>query len=111
MAGFVALRNDVHSLWVNDLIGEGSAPIGGEIVTSALAAASPPADRFGDVTANNPHVRFHDLKEAGWTMVDIGRAAVDVSMRAVEDRTLADAPSRTIAKFVSPPGSRSLRPA
>lgn len=107
----LVLSGDVHSFWINDLIGEGGAPIGGEIVTSALAAASPPAGRFGDVAANNPHVRYHDLTEAGWTMVDIGRAAIDVTMRAIDDRTLADASSRTIARFASPLDSRSLRPA
>lgn len=105
----VVLSGDVHSFWINDLTSEGSAPIGGEIVTSALAAASPPAGRFGNVAANNPHVRFHDLKESGWTMVDIGHAAVDVTMRAIDDRTLADAPSRTIARFVSPLDSRHFR--
>lgn len=102
------LSGDIHSFWVNDLNDEAGNIVAGEIVTSALGASSPPPDRFGDVDANNPHIRFHDLQHAGWTRIDIDRAKTRVALRAITDRKLAEAPCRTISTFVAEEGHRGM---
>ncbi|MEG8038660.1 alkaline phosphatase D family protein [Sphingomonas sp. LR60] len=102
------LSGDIHSFWVNDLNDEAGNIVAGEIVTSALGASSPPPDRFGDVDANNPHIRFHDLQHAGWTRIDINRTKTCVALRAITDRKLAEAPCRTISTFVTEAGHRGM---
>jgi alkaline phosphatase D len=104
----IVLSGDVHSFWVNDLNDPRGKPVGSEIVTSALGAASPPAGRFGDVTAHNSHVRHSDVTRAGYVLLDIDRADLRADMRVIADRTSADSPVTSSCKFVSPLGRRRL---
>lgn len=79
------LSGDVHSFWWNDLHQtEGKPPVATEIVTSALAAQSPPAGRFGDVRANNPHIRFHDLNHSGYVRIEVGPKRLRTQFRALD---------------------------
>jgi alkaline phosphatase D len=102
----VVLSGDVHSFWVNDLNDSDGTPVGSEIVTSALGAASPPIGRFGDVARNNPHVRFHDVQHAGWVRIDVDHQLLRADMRVISDRTVASSEVRTAERFVSEAGSR-----
>ena len=95
----VMLSGDVHSFWVNDLNDAAGKAVGTEIVTSALAAASPPPGRFGDVKANNPHIRFSDVDHAGYVLIDITASAMTADFRAISDRTKIDAPVSSVARF------------
>jgi alkaline phosphatase D len=104
----VVLSGDVHSFWVNDLNGPGGVPIGSEIVTSALGAASPPAGRFGEVERNNPHIRFHDVEHAGWVRLDIDRSTVRADMRMIADRIHADSVVRSGGTFMTRSGSQRM---
>lgn len=102
----LVLSGDVHSFWVNDLDDPDGAAIGSEIVTSALGAASPPAGRFGDVERNNPHVRFHDIEQAGWVKLDIDHSALHADMRMIADRADAGSVVRSLGTFTTQSGSR-----
>jgi alkaline phosphatase D len=104
----IVLSGDVHSFWANDLRGPSGEALGGEIVTSALAAASPPPGRFGDVARNNPHVRFYDTDHAGWVRIDIDRKTMQADMRMIADRTAADSIVRSAATFAMSRDSRRL---
>ncbi|WP_158266237.1 alkaline phosphatase D family protein [Allosphingosinicella deserti] len=104
----VVLSGDVHSFWVSDVRDRAGRPVASEIVTSALAAASPPAGRFGDARANNPHIRFSDVEQAGYALLDIGRRALTADLRIVEDRRRADSRVRSIARFGMAQGSKRL---
>jgi alkaline phosphatase D len=104
----IVLSGDVHSFWANDLMTDDGKIIGSELVTSALAAASPPIGRFGEVTRNNPHIRFHDVQHAGWTRVDIGRDFVRADMRMIFDGLDRDSAVRSGATFIIPDGSRRI---
>ena len=95
----IVLSGDVHSFWVNDLNDVAGKRIGAEIVTSALGAASPPPGRFGDVHANNPHVRFSEVEHAGYIMLDIDRETLTADLRMIDDRRLVDSPVRSAATF------------
>lgn len=108
VTGPVVLSGDVHSFWANDLKSPDGRAIGSEIVTSALAAASPPAGRFGDVARNNPHVRFHDVRHAGWTKLDIDRSAIRVDMRMIANRAQDDGFAISGKSFVIPAGARIM---
>jgi alkaline phosphatase D len=104
----LVLSGDVHSFWVNDLNDSGGRPVAGEIVTSALAAASPPKGRFGDALANNGHIRFSDVEQAGYVLIDIGQTQLTADLRAIRDRQSADSPVASIAMFGMACGSRRL---
>ncbi len=108
VANPVILSGDVHSFWVNDLQADDGKPVGSEIVTSALGAASPPAGRFGDVSRNNPHIRFHDLRHAGWVKIDIGRSVLRAELRGMEDRSNADGGVKILGSFVMDAGVRKI---
>lgn len=81
----VVLSGDVHSFWVNDLRRSGTS-VATEIVTSALAAQSPPPGRFGDVLANNPHIGFSDVTNTGYALLDLDRDRLRTQLRAVNAR-------------------------
>jgi alkaline phosphatase D len=104
----IVLSGDVHSFWVNDLDGPSGSAIGTEIVTSALAAASPPVGRFGDIDRNNPHVRFYDVEQAGWAKLDFDRQKLSVDMRMIVDRVDAGSAIRSLGKFTTQSGSRRM---
>jgi alkaline phosphatase D len=104
----VVLSGDVHSFWVNDLEGPGGGSIGSEIVTSALAAASPPAGRFGEVRANNPHIRHSDVDHAGYVLLDIGRSGMAADLRVIADRTSATSAVTSSRRFHMEAGARRL---
>lgn len=95
----VVLSGDVHSFWLNGLKDAAGQAVGTEIVTSALAAASPPPGRFGDVGANNPHVRFSDVDHAGYVLIDISSTALIADFRAISDRTTVDSRVSSVVRF------------
>jgi alkaline phosphatase D len=81
----VILSGDIHSFWLNDLHGaDDKQPVATEIVTSALAAQSPPAGRFGDVRANNPHIRFSDVQHSGYVRIEIESTRLTAQFRALD---------------------------
>jgi alkaline phosphatase D len=104
----VILSGDVHSFWVNDLDDADGGHVGSEIVTSALGASSPPAGRFGDALANNPHIRHSDVEHAGYALVDIGPAELRVDLRTIADRTRAESLVSSARKFATAAESRRL---
>ncbi|SEI66460.1 alkaline phosphatase D [Sphingobium sp. AP50] len=90
----VILSGDIHSFWLNDLHGaDTKQPVATEIVTSALAAQSPPAGRFGDVRANNPHVRFNDLSHSGYVRIEIEPTRLAAQFRAVDPKSAQTMPT------------------
>jgi len=104
----VILSGDVHSFWINDLNRADGTPVAAEIVTSALGAASPPTGRFGDVARNNPHVRYHNLQQAGWVLLDIEKTRLTADMRVIADRTDVTSPVISASKFVCQVGDRRM---
>ncbi|MEK7456380.1 MAG: alkaline phosphatase D family protein [Pseudomonadota bacterium] len=95
----LVLSGDVHSFWLNDLHqAEDKPPVAIEIVTSALAAQSPPPGRFGDVRANNPHIRFSDLNHSGYVRIQVEPTRLVAQFRALDLRSIRAKP--TIIKEV-----------
>lgn len=89
----VILSGDIHSFWLNDLHGaDAKQPVATEIVTSALAAQSPPTGRFGDVRANNPHIRFSDVQHSGYVRIEIGPTRLTAQFRALDLKSTRPTP-------------------
>lgn len=107
----VILSGDIHSFWANELRSElkdpRSALVASEIVTSALAAQSPPTGHFGDALANNPHIRFSDTTHSGYTLMDIDRRQMTASMFAIDRTQQRPAPQR-LARIVHESGGDRL---
>ncbi|WP_445191500.1 alkaline phosphatase D family protein [Sphingomonas sp. Tas61C01] len=103
----IVLSGDVHSFWVNDL-GAAGVRVGSEIVTTALAAASPPIGRFGDIARNNPQVRFHDTVHAGWVKLDLQHHAMRAELRIIEDRSDVASRFQTVATVAARSGDRRI---
>lgn len=103
----LVLSGDIHSFWVNDLKhGPASGPtVGTEIVTSALAAQSPPPGRFGDVLANNPHIRFSDVRHTGYVLMEVDRHRMSAQLRQIDARQ-RDAQPRVLAVVEQEAGAR-----
>lgn len=103
VANAVILSGDIHSFWANelrtDLRDPRSALVASEIVTSALAAQSPPPGRFGDVLANNPHIRFSDTAHSGYSLLDIDGQHLRADLFAL-DRTQRRPVPRRLARVV-----------
>lgn len=102
----IILSGDVHSFWVNDLDGPSGSGIGSEIVASALAVASSPVGRFGDIDRNNPHVRFADVEQAGWAKLDFDPYKLRIDMRMIVDRADASSAIRSLGTFTTLSSSR-----
>lgn len=105
----VVLSGDVHSFWLNDLNNAAGKAVGTEIVTSAVAATSPPPGRFGDVAANNLHVRFSDVDHAGYVLIDITSSALMADFRAIKDRTKMNSLVSSVAQFTIEADSHALQ--
>ncbi len=110
VTGPVILSGDVHSFWVNDLDDAAGRPVASEIVTSALGAASPPAGRFGAVSANNTHIRFSDVEQAGYVLIDVRPGRLEADLRMIGDRRVVDSGVTSLARFGTERGGRRLQP-
>lgn len=95
----VVLSGDIHSFWLNDLNDAANRTIGTEIVTSAIAAASPPPDRFRGIKTNNPHVRFNDVDHAGYVLIDVTSNTLTADFRGIGDRTKLESAVSSVAQF------------
>lgn len=99
----VILGGDVHSFWVNDVKQDFSRPdgptIATEFVTSCLASRPGPDALFGPAPSLNPHVRYLDNKNAGYTLIDVRPVRLEVDMRAVSDLTKQDSACFSLRRY------------
>ena len=110
----VVLGGDVHSFWINDVkrdFERSSPTLATEIVTTCLASRNGPDALFGPAARLNPHVRFVDNRHAGYALIELGPARLDVDLRAVRDLTAPQGPSFSLARFVVADGHPGGMPA
>ncbi len=97
------LSGDVHSFWVNELRPDADAregpPVATEIVTSALAAQSPPEGRFGDALVNNSHIRYSNVERSGYVLADITQHAFGAALRSIDRHSLRPK-AQVLAKII-----------
>ena len=110
----VILSGDVHSFWVNDVLGDfarpDQPPIATEFVTSCLASRNGPESLFGQAKALNPHVRHLDNRRAGYVLLDFDRARLTADLRAVDDLADPNSACRSAGRFAVEAGRPGARP-
>jgi len=74
----VVLTGDIHTSWANDLPGDnynsgtGAGSIGVEFVVTSISTTSSPINIGGSIIqAANPHIKYVDLSQKGYLILDL----------------------------------------
>lgn len=88
----VVLTGDIHTSWANDLPGAnyvgstGAGSVGVEyVVTSVSTLSSPIPIPGGVIGAINPHIKFADLSQKGYLVLDLTASAAQSDWYYVSD--------------------------
>lgn len=99
----VMLAGDIHSYWANDLkrdFGDPNSPtVATEFVTTSITSNPPPHDIFLTYLPDNPHVKFFDARQRGYSMIEVTPERMNVQFRAISDRTDPNAGVSTLKSF------------
>lgn len=120
----VVLTGDIHTSWAMDLSRDPSNPVTYNPLTGdgslgvefvAPSVTSPGLDELAPVQdlirLNNPHVRYVDLSEHGYVLLDIDRERVQAEWWYVDDILTSDAGGRMAAAYRVEHGSNRVRSA
>ena len=94
----VILGGDIHAAIAADVPASaraGNAPIATELVCSSISSNGSPAKLLEAIRAVNPHVRYANSAQRGYTMIEISPRRLEARMRAVETVKRSEAPVRT----------------
>lgn len=117
----VFLSGDVHTAWGNEVRLDGRA-VATELVCSSITSnnvddfmgTSPRTvslDIESAITTLNPHVRFVNLDDHGYSVVELTRDETRLEWHAISDRRDPHASSRLLAARRVPSGSARILPA
>lgn len=90
----VVLTGDIHSSWAFDLArdpsgsydpADGTGSVGVEFVTPAVASPGFPFNAADALLSTNPHLRWTDLDQRGYVVVDVDTERVQASWWFVSD--------------------------
>ena len=88
----VVLTGDIHTSWANDLPGEnynantGAGSVGVEYVVTSISTLSSPVPIPGGVIgAVNPHIKYADLSQKGYLILDLTEEAAQSDWYYVTD--------------------------
>ncbi len=88
----VVLTGDIHTSWANDLPGDnydsntGAGSVGVEyVVTSVSTLSSPVPIPGGIIGAVNPHIKYADLSQKGYLVLDLTATAAQSDWYYVSD--------------------------
>ncbi|MEH3068234.1 MAG: alkaline phosphatase D family protein [Aeromicrobium erythreum] len=116
----VFLSGDVHTAWANEVELDG-APVATELVCSSVTSNN--VDDFMGtkprtvslameeaIVRTNPHVRFVNLDDHGYSVLELTPDEARMEWHAVSDRTDPDASSRLLATRRVPAGTNRVLP-
>ena len=116
----VFLSGDVHTAWANDVELDG-VPVATELVCSSVTSNN--VDDFMGtkprtvslameeaIVRLNPHVRFVNLDDHGYSVLELTPDEARMEWHAVSDRTDPDASSRLLATRRVPAGTNRVLP-
>ncbi len=110
----VFLGGDMHCFWATDLKADFDKPaapaIASEFIAAAISQTPTPAARFGDVAANNPHIRYAEFTTNGYLSIDLTPQRLAARMQAVSDRRDPHATVSTLKRFVVEDGRPGVQP-
>ncbi len=102
----VVLTGDIHSSWAFDLAvdpagtydpDDGSGSVGVEFVVPAVSSPGFPLNAAPALLATNPHLRWIDIRERGYLILDVDTERVQGSWWFVEDVESIDGGSERLA--------------
>ncbi|MCW2748953.1 MAG: hypothetical protein JWR83_63 [Aeromicrobium sp.] len=118
----VFLSGDVHTAWANDVPqGRGKPLVATEFVTSSVTSNN--VDDFigvpprtvslaleGVIQSENPHVRFVNLDDHGYCVLEVTAARVHMDWYAISDRRDPQATTRRLTSWTVDSGTPKVRP-
>lgn len=117
----VFLSGDVHTAWANDVPTEGGTPVATELVCSSITSNN--VDDFigvaprslslsleAAIQSENPHVRFVNLDDHGYCVLQVTKARVQMDWYAISDRADKNATSRQLTSWTVASGTPRVQP-
>ena len=118
----VFLTGDVHTAWANDIPAGSSGPsVATEFVVNSITSNN--TDDFmgtkprtaslaleAVIQAENPHVRFVNLDDHGYSVLNVDASGVQMDWYAISDRRDPDADSRLLTSWAVAAGSPYVAP-
>ena len=99
----VMLAGDIHSYWTSDVKLDFNDPdsptVATEFVATSVTSNPPPHDVFANYLPDNPHVKFFDARQRGYTMVEVTPERMTTRLRAISDRADPNASASTLKTF------------
>lgn len=112
----VFLTGDVHTAWANEVPGPSGSPVATELVCSSITSNN--VDDFigsrprtvslaleAAIQGENPHVRFVNLDDHGYCVLDVTPSRVQMDWYAVEDRRDPRSGTRRLSSWAVRSGS------
>jgi alkaline phosphatase D len=103
----IVLTGDIHSSWVNDILGEvadstGTAerPVATELVGTSITSNFPLAEVLEIAASAQPHVKYVDGRDHGYVVLDVTRDRMRADFRYVSAIEDPNASISTGASFV-----------
>jgi alkaline phosphatase D len=118
----VFLSGDVHTAWANEVPrGPGKPSVATEFVTSSITSnnvddfiGAPPRTVSlaleGVIQTQNPHVRFVNLDDHGYCVLEVTAARVHMDWYAISDRRDRHATRRRLTAWTVESGTARVRP-
>jgi alkaline phosphatase D len=104
IADVVVIGGDIHSFWITDLKADFDDPaspaVATEFVGTSVTSEGVPFETFQRFAAENPHVRFFDSRERGYTRVEVTPSLWRTDLRIVSTIAEPAATARTLRSFV-----------
>ncbi|WP_229055135.1 alkaline phosphatase [Aeromicrobium sp. Leaf350] len=116
----VFLSGDVHTAWANEIRGSGGAPVAAEFVCASVTSnnvddymGTPPRSvsvaMEESIVDLNPHVRFVNLDDHGYCVLEVDDAGARMEWWAISDRADATASTRRLATRTLTAGSSRIQ--
>jgi len=90
----VFIGGDVHSYWVTDIKSDWRDPdsptVASEFVGTSITSGGGDMDEYNALLPQNPHVRFIETRERGYTLCEISRGEWRASHRSMPDARVVD---------------------
>ncbi|MEO6604698.1 MAG: alkaline phosphatase D family protein [Aeromicrobium sp.] len=117
----VFLSGDVHTAWANDVPAENGVSVATEFVCSSITSNN--VDDFigvaprtmslsleAAIQTENPHVRFVNLDDHGYCVLQVTRARAQMDRYAISDRADKDATTRLLSSWTVASGTPRVQP-
>jgi alkaline phosphatase D len=96
----VVLSGDIHSFWAAELRRDARSPVlASEFVGTSISSSGVPYERFAAYLPDNPHVRFFDSRQRGYTRCELTPQLWRTEFRALDTVLKRSSRASTLASF------------